>query len=95
MRVVLLSIAVLGLALGSASADGCTPTTSTAVAVGGFYVSEDCYLDPILEGRDPYCLVIFSLWVYEEANGLPGLQRQDEVVDDTCQGAIPGDRIIL
>lgn len=41
-------------------------------------------------------LCLFSLWIYQETNGVDGLQRQDEVVDDTCNGAAgPGDAIIL
>lgn len=38
---------------------------------------------------------MWSIWVYEESNGIPGLQREDEVVDDTCHGQIRGDTIIF
>ena len=37
----------------------------------------------------PDCL--FSYWAYYEDNGIPGLQRSDEVVDDTCHGQFEGD----
>lgn len=33
--------------------------------------------------------------IYEESNGIDGLQRQDEVVDDTCGGVFPGDTQII
>ena len=39
----------------------------------------------------PEC--IFSIWFYEESNGIPGLQRGDEVKDDTCHGMIEADTI--
>lgn len=32
----------------------------------------------------PECL--FSTWMYEEANGVFWLQRDDEIVDNTCGG---------
>lgn len=39
---------------------------------------------------------IISYWVYEESNGIDGLQRADEVIDNTCGGAAgPGDLIVL
>lgn len=37
----------------------------------------------------PECL--FSYWAYEETNGIPGLQRGDMVVDDTCHWMIEAD----
>lgn len=33
--------------------------------------------------------------VYEESNGIPGLQRGDKIVDDTCHAAIRPDTLIL
>jgi hypothetical protein len=37
----------------------------------------------------PECL--FSVWIYCESNGMEGLQRGDEVRDDTCNGAFESD----
>jgi hypothetical protein len=81
----------------SASANGCTPTTShttfTVHAIGGigYYLAEDPgWLS--CEFGIPEC---GSIWIYEESNGMPGLQRGDEIVDDTCGGAIPGDTIVF
>lgn len=34
-------------------------------------------------------------WLYEESNGIDGLQRQDYIVDDTCDGRIAGDTLVL
>jgi hypothetical protein len=89
---------VLALALAMpAAAQECTPTTSAATltvhAIGGigYYVVEDpgwltC------EFGIPEC---GSIWVYEEANGIAGVQRADDVHDDTCTGQIPGDRLVV
>lgn len=38
---------------------------------------------------------LFSLWVYQESNGHPGLQRGDEVYDDTCHGMVEADTIVF
>lgn len=51
------------------------------------YVAEDCI------GR-PCPSHLFSFWVYEESNGIDGLQRGDPVVDDTCHGMISPDLLI-
>lgn len=83
----LLLAATLSISL-FATADGCEGTTSPAeVAAGGFYVAFDNCL-----GVD--CLT--TVWVYEESNRVAGLQRADEVVDDTCGGAAgAGDTIVF
>ncbi|HUR69148.1 MAG TPA: hypothetical protein VM370_07860 [Candidatus Thermoplasmatota archaeon] len=80
----LLTLAALGAA--SASAAGCAPTTShPELENDGMYVDNDaCTLDCIL-----------SIWVYEESNGMPGLQRDDSGRDDTCGGQIEADTNIL
>lgn len=94
MRTILLFLAsTLLLAPLLANATGCEMTTSrpevdtTATPVGRFYIDNDpC---------QP-CGIILSPWIYEESNGIEGLQRADEVMDDTCGGrAGPGDTIIF
>ncbi len=88
-------------------AEGCVPTTTTPriCALGGalpdlcasgdisgtYYVDVDCSF--FWTGPGPEC--ILSLWIYEESNGRPGLQRWDEVVDNTCGAIIDGDTIIF
>jgi len=91
MRTILLALGVALALLTPTGADHCETysTSSTELscvaipAVGDYYVDEDC-------GSDPY-----SIWVYQESNGIAGLQRGDEVVDDTCHGSIQADTIIL
>lgn len=72
-------------------AQECEPSTSTTdetqtvitaeTPAGTFYVATDhC---------QPEC--IFSVWVFQESNGIDGLQRNDEVRDDTCGGQIEAD----
>lgn len=39
------------------------------------------------------CLV--PVWIYQESNGLDGLQRLDGNVDDTCHGRVPSDTLIF
>lgn len=84
-------VAVVAIALAvPVSAQQCVPTTSNPevtqeVAGKTFYVDNDeC-------GNQ--CL--FSIWIYEEDNGIKGLQRNDSFKDDTCKGQIPSDLIIF
>jgi hypothetical protein len=73
----LMTLAVVAIT-GTAFAQDCEMTTSIPeAAAGGFYVDNDLC--------QPVCL--FSIWIYQESNGIEGLQRGDEVVDDTCGGA--------
>lgn len=39
------------------------------------------------------CCVLGVWFVYEESNGIDGLQRGDEAVDNTCHGMIAPDTI--
>lgn len=41
----------------------------------------------------PTCL--WSAWVYQESNGMPGMQRDDPMMDLTCHGTIAGDTILV
>lgn len=89
MRAFLLLL--LALVLPHALATECTPSTSRADvdAAGLYYVFDDT---DICRETD---LCIYSYWVYEESNGIPGAQRGDEHVDDTCAGRIPADRVVV
>jgi hypothetical protein len=84
MRTVLLFAAMLIFPMVSATDDPCDhqdPANLTipdaAGAAGGdlYVVNDNC-------GVLDYC--VFSLWIYQEANGHPGLQRSDEVVSSGC-----------
>lgn len=84
-RTFLMLVSIIALAL-PAGANGCLPTTSTPeLDVAGFYIENDpC---------QPECM--WSFWVYQESNGMDGLQRGDEVKDDTCGGVIEADTIVF
>lgn len=91
MRAIVLAC-VLSLATMSASADHCVvwagphPEIVTGeTPLGSFYADNDLC--------QPECM--FSLWVYQETNGIDGLQRGDSVVNDTCHGTIPADSIVV
>lgn len=55
-----------------------TEDGATFVGAGGFYVVNDGA--PLLNDW------IFSIWIYQEGNGEPGLQR----VSETCDESSPG-----
>ena len=82
---VCLILATLAIAV-PVSAQDCEPTTfDPEVAVAGYYIDNDpC---------QPECF--YSTWVYFESNDMAGLQRVDEVKDDTCHGQIEGDVIVF
>ncbi|HUR70053.1 MAG TPA: hypothetical protein VM370_12480 [Candidatus Thermoplasmatota archaeon] len=88
MRTLLLFVALLAIAV-PVCADECVATTSDPevdtgeTGVGRFYVDNDVC--------QPECL--FSIWLYQETNGVDGLQREDEVHDDTCGGVYEGDSL--
>lgn len=95
MRILTATLALLMLA-PLALAEECVPTTTTgAIAVGDYYVYDAC-ADMTGEGTmecgwwGPWVV-----WIYEESNGIAGLQRADELRDDTCHGEIAGDTVIF
>lgn len=63
--------------------------------------TEDAEVDVLgryYHDADLVCLnteAICSFWTYEESNGIPGLQRGDEVADSTCHGMIAPDTVIF
>jgi hypothetical protein len=93
-RVVLLCVAVIVLSV-PAHAHPCVTWSTSESITGGVVLSVGSAY--VLVGRegpcDPECMHTF--WIYEEANGIEGLQRGDEIVDDTCHGMIAPDRVIL
>lgn len=93
----LASLALLLALTAPSLASDCAMTTaepevdsklvSGATGSARVYVDGDC--DPLIVTCD-----FISVWIYEETNGIDGLQRRDEVRDDTCGGrAGPGDTI--
>lgn len=83
----LLTAAALAVAIPAGLAAACTPTTS----------------DPLFETDDGHYIVhdlcttgcLFAVRLYEESNGLGGLQRRDMRVDDTCFGMIQPDHLLV
>lgn len=91
MRTILILTAALALLLTSANAEHCssystsTPEVDTTHNGGSWYIDNDIC--------QPECAKPIT-WIYEESNGIGGLQRGDEIVDDTCHGMIEADWII-
>lgn len=87
MKLILLSI--LLLAIPASAYEGCEPTTSEADIGLSTRVAGEWYVEN--SPCQPDCASYLRL--YEETNGIEGLQRSDETVDDTCGGAIPADTL--
>jgi hypothetical protein len=82
---ILLTVAALSIAI-PAVAKPCVLSTSNATPLpGGLYIVNDLC--------QPGCIT--SIFVYEESNGVGGLQRGDLRVDDTCGGVAgtPDERV--
>ena len=90
MRLILaLSVAVaIALPVGAEHCE--TWTTSEPVSDLSFF-GLPYYLDHDLCQDYMIC----PTWVYEETNGITGLQRGDDIVDDTCHGQIESDAIVF
>jgi hypothetical protein len=85
LRSALLVAAACTILASGGLAQGCSMTTSAPeVDAFGFYVDNDLCQE-----------CISSVWIYQESNLIDGLQRGDEVVDDTCGGVFPSDRIVF
>ena len=105
MRAILIPLLATLSLVAPAAAEACELTTSPALicpagpapglpcvetAAAGYYIDEDgCPLLAVVQNCH------YSFWVYEESNGIAGLQRDDEIRDDTCRGLIPGDTVIF
>lgn len=88
----------LALALPATAQHCASWDTMNAITVDKYYVIEDCWLAPFIGAHGPWCQndgPFMGLWIYEESNGIPGLQRGDEWHDGTCHGMIEPDRIVF
>lgn len=90
-RTFLILIAALTLSLTSANAEHCSSYSTSTPEVDMTHSGSPYYIDN--DPCQPECHS--STWIYEESNGISGLQRGDEVVDDTCHGMIDGDTIVF
>lgn len=78
---VLAAVALLPLG----AAEECVPIGAAPdVAFSGFYLEQDAC--------PPGCAA--SVWIYQESNGMAGLQRSDAVADHTCGGALAPDTLV-
>lgn len=95
MRFPLVLLAASALLLPSAVAGHCT-TWSTSVTddtqIVVEFPADAVFRYLVMDKCAPDCL--FSVWVYPEANGIAGLQRGDEMRDDTCHGMIEADVLV-
>lgn len=82
----LITSILLLLATPGSSAGECESYGEADAQIGQFYLDID---------RDSSVGEPSGLAVYEESNGIPGLQRHDPSFDGTCNGAIPSDNLIL
>lgn len=93
MRLII-PIALIALLALPAQAEHCRTWTTTdpdvdtgiAPGVARYYFDADATSS---------CYDFCTYWIYEEANGIDGLQRGDEIRDDTCHGMIRADTIIF
>lgn len=95
----LLGLLTLILTMAPAVGEACEPTTSDpevdtrfippAVWQETFGRDARFYVDN--DPCQPECG--FSIWIYEESNDIDGLQRGDEMHDDTCGGMIRSDTL--
>jgi hypothetical protein len=92
MRTILILGTILALAI-PVGADHCATYTTSAPEVDTGTLGDDARYYVDTEFPCPQCHV--TLWIYQEANGLDGMQRGDEVVDDTCHSMILADEIIF
>lgn len=92
------------ITFGSASAQGECWTTSDAEVDTGAALPAGAPGPRVYVDAAPYCnpgvgvpQCHLNSWVYQESNGLPGLQRDDEVHSDvdTCTDGTNGDTIIF
>lgn len=84
-----LALALLGI---PAHAQDCDPSTSTdAHAISDGNSTHYVVTDPSTCGG---CPIGVHMYLYEETNGMDGLQRDDARRDDTCNGLIePDDQV--
>lgn len=78
------------------SAPEVTLTDASGVIGGDVYVDNDgvplaCWI--VWWGECP----LLSVWIYQETNGIPGLQRDDEVHSDVagCDDRVAGDHVVF
>lgn len=99
MRVAALAaLALLLVALapaGPALHTGCAPSTSPATLALGSATRWSTTVYVVVDVPTTQALFVPLPWIYMEANGRDGLQRQDEWHDDSCRGEYAPDQLIF
>ncbi len=91
----LLALAPLAPTLAQAcESDPYPPQFDVGVAGQRYYAINDCPRSGANPPHD-YCVSypVNGWWIYEESNGIDGLQRHDDNVDDTCGGTVAPDTL--
>jgi hypothetical protein len=86
MYTVILGLAALAMLVPAHAEEICyttSPSTATIPDATGA-AGGDIYVDNDLCQTDPVNPCVFSIWVYQETNGIAGQQRGDEVVNDVA-----------
>jgi hypothetical protein len=84
-RISLGIIAGLMITAMQGSADGCTSEAEPSLIVGSYHIFVDCVGCPFQSG----------VAVYQESNGIEGIQREDARVGGTCGGMIEPDALVF
>ena len=90
----LVAITAVALMVPASAQDVCYTTSAPEVTIPGESTDGITrYVDN--DPCQPDCG--YSIWIYEEFNGIDGLQRDDEVVSDVtnCDGSVTGDFIVF
>lgn len=72
------------LSIATAAGEDCQFGFQPDLSFEGYYVDADMCA--------PSCVV--SVWVYEESNGIEGIQRDDPGRSDICEGIVPDSLVI-
>lgn len=92
-----LGVLCLLLVVAGAQAHTCATWSTSTTDLEGRHIIVDLGVHPVTsalryfyyDACHPDC--VFSFGFYAEMNGIEGLQREDDAVDDTCHGLIEGD----
>jgi hypothetical protein len=83
---VLLGLAALAILVPAQATAPCytTSTPTATIPDAANQLGGDLYVNNDLCQTDPVNPCLFSIWIYQETNGLPGEQRGDEVQNDVA-----------
>lgn len=84
MRTLLFVVAVLAIAIPAHADDPCytTSTPTATIPDATHQAGGDVYV--MVDACNPTVDCFFSFWIYQESNGIPGLQRGDAYRSDVA-----------